>query len=262
MRKIILVPDSKLSFLKRKTKRLVHSFSQNIILEDNIIILPKEEKIKKGTLLCSSSIVIGKRVGGKHYDGILFSVSRKFKEEEKMTTNELPLEPKEYRVEVEVSGAGRVELPGFRLDNGILILYIFPKYVFQFSQASLMLSTSHDLVQITFNPTQFGFKGRVSLNLEDAEEVEVILKGNTTRELLFWGDEEGEFDYEFIKDPILLISHENLITPKELANAFGKASLVSGHGEFELEARLRYLLKREAKENITFSVFLNQGGIL
>ncbi|KPU62982.1 hypothetical protein EP1X_06390 [Thermococcus sp. EP1] len=256
MRKITLVPDSKLSFLKRKTKRLVQSFSQNITLEDNIILLSKEEKIKKGTLLCSSSIVIGKRVGGKHYDGILFLVSRKFKEEEKITTNELPLEPKEYRVEVDVSGAGRVELPGFSLDNGILILYIFPKYVFQFPQASLMLSTSQDLAQITFNPTQFGFKGRVSLNLEDAEEVEVILKGDNTRELLFWGDEEGEFNYEFIKEPILLISHESLITPKELANAFGKASLISGHGEFEVEAKLKYPLKKAIRENIKFSVSL------
>jgi len=156
---------------------------------------------------------------------MLLSVSRKFREEEETTSRELFLEPEEYRIEVDVSGAGRLEVPGFRLDNGILILYITPNYVFQFPQGSITIYGSEDFVQITLTPTKFGFKGKVSLNLEDAEEVEVILKGN-------------------IKEPILLISHESLISPKELANALGKISLISGHGEFELEAKLKYPLKK------------------
>jgi len=178
------------------------------------------------------------------YGSMLLSVSRKFREEEETTSRELFLEPEEYRVEVDVSGAGRLELPGFRLDNGILILYITPNYVFQFPQGSIAIYGSEDFVQITLTPTKFGFKGKVSPNLQDAEEVEVILKGNDTKELLFWGDEEGEFDYEFIKEPILVISHESLISPKELANALGKISLISGHGEFELETKLKYPLKK------------------
>ena len=257
MRKITLVPDSKLSFLKRKTKKLVHSFSADITVEDNLLILPREERIKKGILLCSSSATLRRYRGGVQYGGMLLSVSRKFREEEETTSRELFLEPEEYRIEVEVSGAGRLEVPGFRLDNGILILYIIPNYVFQFPQGSITIYGSEDFVQITLTPTKFGFKGKVSLNLEDAEEVEVILKGNNTRELLFWGDKEGEFDYEFIKEPILLISHESLITPKELANVLGEVSLISGHGEFELETKLKYPLKKDMRESIKFRVVLS-----
>jgi len=35
-----------------------------------------------------------------------------------------------------------------------------------------------------------------------------------------------------------------LITPKELANVLGEVSLISGHGEFELEVKLKYPLKK------------------
>ncbi|AHF80530.1 hypothetical protein [Thermococcus paralvinellae] len=255
MKVLSITLSSKLSsFLRRKLVKAVEEFSNKIEAEENLIILPKKEKAEFGTFLCSSSIIAGKHIGRTYYEGLIFSTSRRFEREAEITAKELLLEPKEYRVEVDVNGAGTLKLPGFRLENGILILYILPKYIFEFSQENLTLATQEDYAQITFSPLEYGFRGEVSLSLNKAKEVRVLLKGNKAEEFLFWDNESGSFTYNFIDEPLVIISHEKLITPKEFARSLGKVSIISGHGEFGIVGEMVLPLKKEVRESIKLAV--------
>ncbi|GEM_PF-1647500 len=255
MKVLSIAPSSKLSsFLRRKLVKAVEDSSSKIEAEENQIILPKEEKAEFGTFLCLSSIIAGKHIGRTYYEGLMFSTSRKFEKEAEITAKELFLEPKEYRVEVDVNGAGILKLPGFRLRSGILILYILPKYIFEFSQESLTLATQEDYAQITFSPLEYGFKGDVSLSLNKAKEVRVLLRGNKAEDFLFWDNESGSFTYSFIDEPLVIISHEKLITPKDFAKTLGKISIISGHGEFEIVGEMVLSLKKDVRESIKLAV--------
>ncbi|ADT84063.1 hypothetical protein [Thermococcus barophilus] len=234
--------------------KLLKGFSSKIETEENLIILPKEEKAEFGTFLCSSTIIMGKHMRGTYHEGLVFSTSRRFEKEGKITVKELLLEPKECRVEVDVSGVGALKLPGFRLENGILILYILPKYIFEFSHENLTLATQEDYAQITFFPLEYGFGGEVSLSLNKAKEVRVLLRGNKAEEFLFWDHEDGSFAYNFIDESLVIISHEKFITPKEFARSLGRVSIISGHGEFEIVGEMVLSLKKEVRESIKLAV--------
>ncbi|NJF24980.1 hypothetical protein [Thermococcus sp. Bubb.Bath] len=53
-------------------------------------------------------------------------------------------------------------------------------------------------------------------------------------DVIFLGDEPGKFSYNFINEPVLIVSHEKILSPQDLQKALGLTSIVSGHGGFTL----------------------------
>ncbi|KUH33247.1 hypothetical protein APY94_06945 [Thermococcus celericrescens] len=201
----------------------------------------------------ASSVWIGPRIGGrgsKYYtSGWLFNTSRKFVPEKSVLSSELPLTPEEYRVELDVPGSGRIELPGYRLKNGVLFLYITPSYRFLFPSDVMTAGGLEDYAHVSLKPSENGFAGEIGLSLRKAGYAEVAIEGKMVEDIVFFDGEPGKFSYRFIDEPVLIISHEKVLGPPKLQKALNGLTIVSGHGKFVLRLRVG-----KAKEEMGFTV--------
>ena len=242
------------SFLSRKHRKAVEKTAEMIEVLENAVIVPDSIKAEYGKFLAASSVLLGKKFGkgqAGYVSGWMFDTSRRFIPEREVHSSELPIAPAEYRVEIDIAGSGRLELPGYRLQNGVLLLYITPSYEFMFPRDVLTAGGFDDYAQLSITPLEGGFRGRVDLFLSRSEYAEVTLKGAAVEDQIFMEDESGEFTYEFLKEPLLLISHEKLLDPPKLQKALNLISIVSGHGKFRLCLRVG-----RATEEMEFSVEL------
>ena len=238
-----------------KANRLVEkTVSAMEVLEDSLVFGESVEA-ESGVFKAASSVLLGPKVGarGSRYytSGWLFNTSRKFVPGERVLSSELPLVPREYRLEIDVPGSGLMRLPGYRLKNGVLLLYITPKYVFRFPSDVLSAGSMEDYAQLSLKPLEDGFEGELTFNLVKAEYVSIDLLGELIGDQVFFGSEPGRVKYEFLSEPLLVVSHEKSLDVPKLQKVLGVVSLLSGHGDFTLRLEVG-----KAKGEMRFSVYL------
>jgi hypothetical protein len=242
-------------FFKSNANHLVEEVVKDMGALENSLVFSEPIKAEYGIFKASSSVIIGPKVGNRwlsyHTSGWLFNTSRTFLPRKSVESSELFILPAKYRLELDVPGSGLMELPGYRLGNGVVLLYIIPGYRFNFLADSLTLGDPENYVQLSINPSEAGFEGEVSLSLRKAEDVGVSIKGRIVEDVIFLGDESGKFSYNFISEPIIIVSHERILSPQNLQKALGVTSIVSGHGSFTL----RLSMGRRRKD-VEFSVEL------
>ncbi|NJE60244.1 hypothetical protein [Thermococcus sp. 21S7] len=242
-------------FLPGRVRKLVEEISGRIEVLENALLFPESVKAEYGRFNAASSVLIGPRIGGRgsryYTSAWLFDTSRKFVPEKSVLSSELPLTPAEYRLELDVPGSGRIELPGYRLKNGVLLLYITPSYRFTFPSDVMTAGNLEDYAQVSLKPLENGFEGEVSPSLRKADYADLSLVGKMVEDIVFFGDEPGRFTYEFLSEPILVVSHEKILDPPKLQKAMNGLSKVSGHGKFTLR-----LSVGKAREEMEFKVGL------
>ncbi|WP_461865325.1 hypothetical protein [Thermococcus sp.] len=242
-------------FFSGRLRKLVEGVAEQVEVLENALVFPEAVSAEYGVFKAGSSVLIGPRFGARgstyYTSGWLFNTIRKFHPKNTITSAELPLKPASYRLELDVPGSGVLELPGYRLQNGVLLLYITPSYRFMFFQDVLTAGWLEDYAQLSITPLETGFRGRLDIHLSEAEYVEVVIKGAKVEDQIFMGDKSEEFTYEFLKEPFLVISHEKLLDPPKLQKALNLVSIVSGHGKFKLCMRVG-----KAEEEMEFLVEL------
>lgn len=245
-------------FFSGRARKLVEEISGRIEVLENAVLFPESVEAEYGRFNAASSVWIGPRIGwrsSKYYtSGWLFNTSRKFVPEKALFSSELPLTPAEYRLELDVPGSGRIELPGYRLKNGVLLLHITPSYRFTFPRDVMTAGDVEDYAMVSLKPSENGFAGEVSLSLKKAGYAEVAIEGKMVEDILFFDDEPGKFTYRFIDEPVLVVSHEKLLDPPKLQRAMKGLTIVSGHGKFTLR-----LSVGKAREEMEFTVGLGMG---
>ena len=245
-------------FLKSGARRLVENALKNVEIIENSLVFSEPVKAEYGLFKASSSVILGPKVGnhgfGYYTSGWLFNTARAFLPARKVNSSELPLIPARYRIELDIPGSGIMELPGYRLENGVVFLYITPSYSFNFPMKSLTIGDPENYVQLSVIPSEAGFDGRVSFSLRKTESVGVSVRGKAVEDIIFLGDEPGGFSYSFMDEPVLVVSHEKVISPQDLQKALGVTSTLSGHGDFTLQ-----LSMGRKKKEVKFSVELPQG---
>ncbi|GAB6101497.1 hypothetical protein JCM16138_07200 [Thermococcus atlanticus] len=238
-----------------RVKNLVETMLERAEFLENTVLLGDSIKAEYGKFTAVSSVLLGSRMGrgqSGYISGWLFNTFRRFVPEREVVSSELPMTPAEYRMEIDMPGSGKLELPGYRLHNGVLLLYITPSYRFVFSRDVLTAGGLEDYAQLSITPLEAGFRGRLDIQLSRAEYAEVGLRGERVEDQIFIGDKSGEFTYEFLKEPLLIISHERLLDPPKLQKALNLVSILSGHGKFELFMRIG-----KSEENMELSVELD-----
>ncbi len=247
---------SKGRFFSGRTQKLVEDIVQRIEVMENLVVFPHNIEAEYGLFRASSSVLLGPKIGAKgsryYTSGWLFNTFRKFLPKRNILSSELPLIPAEYRLELDVPGSGLIKLPGYRLKNGILLLYIIPSYRFQFPSDSITVGDLEDYAQLLIKPLETGFEGEVSLNLQKADYVNVAIRGKMVEDIIFFGDKPERFTYEFLNEPFLIVSHEKILDPPKLQKALNDLTFVSGHGDFMLKLEIG-----KTKEEMEFSVELN-----
>jgi len=242
-------------FLKGRVRHLVENALKDVEILGNSLVFSEPIKAEYGLFKASSSVIIGPKAGnrwfGYHTSGWLFNTTRAFLPVRKVESLELPITPAEYRIELEVPGSGMIELPGYRLENGVVFLYITPSYNFNFPVKSITIGDPENYAQLSLTPFKTGFNGEISLSLRKTGSVGVSVRGKVAEDMIFLGNEPGEFSYGFIDEPVLIVSHEKIISPQDLQNALGVTSTLSGHGNFTL-----HLSMGRKKKDMEFSVEL------
>ena len=239
--------------LRGRYTRAVKKAVSDLELRGDVIEIPWVDVADFGNFTSIDKVLMGRRGGVSgdfavpHASGWLYSTFRQFKKVEER--NELVMDPEGYRMEIDVSGAGRIELPGYRLSNGVLVLYVFPSYVFSLP-GTITVSDSKAFAQISLKARENRIEGEVQVQGGDGgePEVRVGLFGDYVSELLFWDDESGSFSYEFIREPLLIVSHERILSPHGLLKAMRAPDVLSGHGEFGLRVELSKKGKLELKK--------------
>ncbi|WP_456424041.1 hypothetical protein [Thermococcus sp.] len=241
--------------LSMKAKRLVEEIIENFEIREDSVVFQEAMEVEFGVFKSTSSVVLGSRIGVRGFrdytSGWLFNSSRKFLAEKRVFSSELPLIPREYRLEIDVPGSGLMELPGYRLKNGVLLLYITPEYTFSFSSDVLNAGDLKDYAQLSIRPLENGFEGTVIPNLEKADYISIEIVGKIVEDQIFFGSEAGKVRYEFLPEKLLIISHEKTLDVPKLQKALELVSIVSGHGNFVLRLKVG-----KAGKEMRFSVFL------
>jgi len=241
-----------------KVNRFVEETAFSLKVFEDSVVFEKTVKAEFGVFKAASSVLLGPKIGvrgSKYYtSGWLFSTSRKFLPEKRVLSSELSLVSHEYRIEIDVPGSGLMELPGYRLKNGVLLLYTTPKYVFSFPSDVLSAGSMEDYAQLSIRPLESGFEGELTFNLVKADYVSLDLLGELVGDQVFFGSEPGRVKYEFLSEPLLVVSHEKSLDVPKLQKALGLVSLLSGHGDFTLRLEVG-----KAKEEMRFSVYLPEG---
>lgn len=253
-----LVTVSGGGLLSGKAKRLIEETIAAVEVLENSVVFREPVEADFGVFKAASSVLLGPRVGArgsKYYiSGWLFNTSRKFVPRERVNGAELRIEPREYRIEIDVPGSGLMELPGYRLKNGVLLLYITPRYDFSFPGDLLSAGDLEDYAQLSIKPLETGFEGELSVNLVKADYASLDLAGELVEDQIFFGSEPGKVKYEFLSEKLLIMSHEKLLDVPKLQKALGLVSIVSGHGEFALRLEVG-----KSREEMRFSVSLPEG---
>ncbi len=239
-------------------KRAIHEVLDTVETLDNTVVFPKNLKAEYGTFMAGSSVLIGRKMGGSagsyinsYTSGWLFSTSRKFIPRENVLSSELLISPAPYRLEIDTPGSGIMEVPGYRLENGVLLLYTTPSYEFRYPSDVLTIGGLEDYAQLSLKPLRDGFEGEVNLSLKKGGYAEVAIRGKAVEDIAFFKEESSAFTYEFIREPLLIVSHEKVLSPQGLQKAMGGFIGLSGHGEFSLRFRVG-----KSKEKMVFSVSL------
>ncbi|WP_297436229.1 hypothetical protein [Thermococcus sp.] len=131
-----------------------------------------------------------------------------------------------------------IELPGYRLRNGVIILYTKPSYEFNFQGDVLTAGDVEDYAQLSLKPLENGFRGEVTMGLKKGKYVEVAVRGKLVEYIAFFEEEPGTFTYEFLKEPLLIVSHEKALSPQGLQKALDGFIGISGHGKFSVVLRV------------------------
>ena len=253
-----LVTVSSGGLLSGKAKRLVEDTITAVEVLENSVVFREPVEAEFGVFKAASSILFGPRIGArgsKYYtSGWLFNTSRKFTPLERVNGTELRIEPREYRIEIDVPGSGLMELPGYRLKNGVLLLYVTPRYNFSFPSDVLSAGDLEDYAQLSIKPLENGFEGELAVNLVKAEYVSLDLVGELVADQIFFGSEPGKVKYEFLSEKLLIVSHEKVLDVPKLQKALGLVSIVSGHGDFVLKLEVG-----KSREEMRFSVSLPEG---
>ncbi len=241
-------------------KRAIREVLDAVEITDNAIVFPENLKAEYGTFMAGSSVLIGTKMGGSrgsyvnsYTSGWLFSTSRRFTPQENVFSSELPLSPVPYRVEIDTPGSGIIEIPGYRLENGVLLLYTTPSYEFRFPSDVLTAGGLEDYAQLSLKPLRNGFEGEVSLSLKKGGYAEVAIRGKVVEDIAFFKEEPGTFTYEFIREPLLIVSHERILSPQGFQKEMDGFIGLSGHGEFSLTLKVG-----KSEEKMAFSVSLTR----
>ncbi|WP_297508229.1 hypothetical protein [Thermococcus sp.] len=238
-----------------RIKRVVHDVISKTEVSDDTIVFSEKVTAQFGIFRSVSSVLVGSKIwrGSPGYlSGWLFNTSREFSPDQRVVSGELPLPSSPYRVEISPNGAGLIELPGYRLDNGVVILYVTPEYRFHFPREVLNAGDVENYAQLSLKPTQNGFNGIVDVNIRKGY-AEVILRGRAVEDQVFLDERSGDFTYRFIKDPLLVVSHEKVLSPQGFQKALNGFMGLSGHGDFTICLKVG-----KQKDDMTFSVRLGE----
>ncbi|WP_297500957.1 hypothetical protein [Thermococcus sp.] len=240
-------------------KRTLNDLVSKVEVSDNAIVLPQGVEAQFGVFRSVSSVLLGSKVqtggpGGSpvYLSGWLFNTSREFSPDQRVVSGELPLRSSPYRVEISPSGAGLIELPGYRVRNGVVILYITPEYRFHFPREVLNAGDFENYAQLSLKPLENGFHGTIDMNLRRGY-AEVIVGGRVVEDQVFLDEKSGDFTYRFIENPLLVISHEKTLSPQGLQKALKGFIGLSGHGDFTMRLKVG-----KHKDEMTFSVGLGE----
>ncbi len=155
-------------------RRKIRELAEKIKVEGDEIIIPGVETAEFGRFTAFSRVLFGSKMLNEPFtpysSGIVYTTSRRFQKERE---SELLMTERPYRLEIEVDGSGRIELPGYRLKDGTLLLYILPSYSFSVPEL-VSLPVDDGLVQAELRAGKVGISGRVDI-LANPSDVRLIL---------------------------------------------------------------------------------------
>jgi|Deesub1362B_J571_1020462.scaffolds.fasta_scaffold00074_12 hypothetical protein len=236
----------------------VEKFISNVNIYEDKLTFSKPLKVEEGYF---------KATGEWHSSGRSrsYHVSREFISHREMETAEITLEVKPFFLAIAQDGSGKIYLSGVRvLDEefkDIVILYALPSYRLEFPQETLSVSTQEDFAELRISPIENGFRGYLQANLSKARKakVELIAKGKVeVKEKITETRDVANFEYRFFNEPILVISHYNLLDPQNLLRNLKLGRVIAGHGIFVLRLALDLPFKRDVKEELKFEVKMEE----
>jgi len=228
--------------LMRGVKKSIERRFSSLNASENYLELFTTADVSKGVFKVVSTVLFGTKYARNPFlpasSGWLFNTSRSFAPEKQLSLNEVPLTKAPYRIELEPSGAGLLELPGYRFGDGTLVLYTTPSYSLSVSPETLEIWNADDHASLHLTPTENGISGEVDLELTGAEYAEVSVAGRMVRDIAFLDSSPGSFEYRFPTERIIVVSHEKVLSPKGLQKALGGFIGVAGHGSFTVVLRV------------------------
>ncbi len=230
--------------LLRGAKKSIERRFSSLRASENYLELPATADVSRGVFKAVSTVLFGPKYSSMRNpsplisSGWLFNTSRSFAPGELISSNELPLTEAPYRIELETSGAGLIELPGYRFEDGTLVLYTTPSYNLKVSPESLEVWNGSDHASLHLSPTPNGILGEVDLELTREEYAEVSIAGRMVRDIAFLDSSPGRFEYGFPAERIIVVSHEKVLSPRGLQKALDGFIGVAGHGPFTVTLKV------------------------
>lgn len=243
--------------LYNSTKK-VERFIGSVDIYEDRLTFPKPLKFEEGYF---------EATGEWHSSGrsMSYHVSRKFIVHREMETAEITLEVRPFFLAIAQDGSGRMYLPGVRvLDEefkDIVILYALPGYRLRFPQKTLSVSTQEDFAELRVDPIENGFRGHLQAKLSKARKakVELVAKEKVeVKEKIAETKDVASFEHKFFCEPILVISHYNLLDPQNLLRNLKLGRVIAGHGIFILRLSLDLPFRRDIKGELEFEVKMEE----
>lgn len=177
-----------------------------------------------------------------------------------------PLLPESHLVVVDRQGNGKILLPGYRLGgrfSGVLVLFFVPIYAVDFQKTRLSVRSLNDVADVFFRPTDFGFDGYLRHSFSRATEAVTYISwaGSDVAQVLAVSGRQESFTYPIIREPTIIVTHEEYIRPDLLADALGVDALVQGTGTFFVTLRVSFPMEPDQSDSAQVWVSSRVGGL-
>lgn len=193
-------------------------------------------------------------------------LNRSFSIQRAASLSSHPLLPEAHLLVADAQGNGKIMLPGYRLSgkyDGVVVLFFVPLYAVEFEKQRLVVQSANDIAEVFIQPTDFGFQGylRSSLSRGVGADVYIGWTGSDVVQFLAVSGQNERFIYPQIQDAVIIVAHEEYITPENIVRALGRDVIVQGTGSFFLVLRVRFPFESEAYDSTRVWISSRAGGL-
>jgi hypothetical protein len=161
------------------------------------------------------------------------------------------LVPETHFLALGPDGSGKIVLPAFVLNSfpvsGVVIAFFVSRYAVDVLRDHLSVSRANDRADLILEPTDYGMSGYIRYGFTRATKalVELSWHGFSFADTLLVAPDAQSFVYPRISEPIIVVSHESILTPRALRDALGVDTLLQGEGNFVIRLRMKVPLESD-----------------
>ncbi len=167
------------------------------------------------------------------------------------------LVPETHTLVASSDGRGKLVFPAFLpkglFYSGVVVAFAVPSYAVNLDRDHLSVERANDRVDLFLEPTDKGFSGYLRYGFSRATKavVSIVWRGLDVEQPLAQCPESQSVIYPTVSEPILLVAHEQFLTPRNLLTYLGVDSLVQGEGNFVLRLSLHLPMEEPASDEIS-----------